>query len=1464
MRKAASILSIAFIAGWMFLSTGSTAQAGFLAPLIMNAGWFTAMGAVGQTVAATLLAVGASVLQMALMKKPPEGGGLSSKDQSTGDANPANITFGRYALGGSRVAYRYCQDEVGDGQPMDWLTAVVELGDVPITALDAVYIYGDRYRVTNQYGDNPINGFKLISDAEENVNDRAFVRFHDGTQTEADAFMLEMHGHHSERPWSDDMVGRGVPYAIVNFRYHQKRFSGFPDNDMLFEVRGAKLYDPRLDSSIGGNGPCRYGQPSTHVYSENPIVQAYNIFRGIRLSDGSLYGLDVDQNSLPVNKWFAAMNHCDELVEIDETGNTAPRYRSCYDFSVDREPAEVIAEILKACAGKVAESGGSWNVVCGAPAGPVGHIDALDVIIDEPRDYTIFGGLETNYNGAEATYPDPANSWQETAAIPYKNLDWIAEDDGREMIADLTYSACPFAMQVRGLMIATAADNRRQRSHTLTLPMRFMRWEQLDNITFSAPRHGYNNKLFEIETKQIDPISLTVTLTIRERDNSDFDRNLLEELIVPAFPSTNPGRPSIVGVPYIDATGIALTEGTRRVAAIRTTWSNTDDYYQVAYRIRKSGESDIYIAGTIPDLSQGMYDIVEGIFGQTSYEISFRPIMRFRTTEFGEWKSVFTPDARFTREDMADEILAELDAIEPWMEAIDEELAGISSEIDNKVATARDQLAGDIEAVSLALTNGLDSIDGRIETGIENYDVTVQGQLSSIAGQIEELTAALTSDNLFNNYDFKAGASGWTATNATFVAREGSSDSLLLAAPAELTHFANVGVGAVGNIRQTTKTFETTNSAASNNDKLQVKFWGAAVSNRNLRVDVQFKSGAGANIGSVVNNTFAVTNAWKSHSAQFDIPEGAINADVTFNKTQAGTRVAIGSVDSKVVNLAIEARITNLEVVTANTEAAFVGFRSNTIARFEANEGSISTEAGTRAAADGVLSGRIDLVSSVAGTNSATISTMQTTVANAVESIASLDSGLEAVFGSTQICRDPDFGSDFKFWPNGSTLSAASYIFARNQASALLPIREMPGRKSIGFNPSDTASRTTASYTCNPSEKLTLSAFIYRQSNASTGRVWIQFLDDAGALVGSSTSVTTSVIGSWTEEVIADIQAPATATQLRVGVSGGSGGSGTNLSLVLITGIRLKRQVGYDAISTTHIVEQKQALANANLSFGQLVAGSKSIFNIVDESGQIRANSLSNALTTYQTKADANSAIGALRNEVDSKYGDLTAGGFVKIYSVAAPTGAVSRVAIGAKAGTAANANSTAAMYLTAETDGSNSITMLTDRFALVNGVGPNAARTVPFYAAGGQVYIDSAVMRALSVDTIHLASGAATRQYTAYRAAAGTLSMSITNLPVAGQAILMVDGYPGNVFNPPGVNLTNSTGGFRVRVNGTIVETMGPVAQLGLQGSTSTSFNKLSAMRIIGLPAGNSTIAVEDYEGGIIQKTLAVFVGLR
>jgi len=610
---------------------------GVIGSIVTSVQAFAASSALG----AALVRLGAGIVLSALataLRPKPRDPGLQTRTTLSGGTNPEWIILGRYATAGVLAAPRLTH-----GASHEYLTHVIALAGASGHGLLRVAINGEWVSLgTTPHPDYgaPVQG---------KYQGKAWVKFYDGTQTVADPMMLAKYGSHPDFPWSADMIGNGICYAIVTCKYDRELFAGFPQ--LRFELSGIPLYDPRKDASLGGVGTHVLSDPTTWEVSENPAVQIYNIMLGIPLPGGDHWGGGLAQADLPLANWVAAMNACDAPVTL-AAGGSEPQYRAGFEARLDQEPASVIEELLKACSGEMADIGGSWKIRVGAPALPTLVITDDDIIITADQSFAPFVGLENTHNGITASHPDPDALWEAHAAPPRYNAAWEAEDQGRRLVADLSLPAVPYAVQVQRLMAAWISDERRWRRHELTLPPMALQLEPLDVISWTSARNGYSAKAFEVGAVVDAPRSLMQRVSLREVDPADYSWSPTMELPANSItPTITLPAPVAVAGWTVQGVSIADAQGTARRPALRLSWDPTITAQGLQWEIRVSGSTTLAASGTVLDLTGGEVVVSEGVLPGTSFEARARLVSDHPTAWTG-WIGAIAPDVRLGSSDL--------------------------------------------------------------------------------------------------------------------------------------------------------------------------------------------------------------------------------------------------------------------------------------------------------------------------------------------------------------------------------------------------------------------------------------------------------------------------------------------------------------------------------------------------------------------------------------------------------------------------------------------------------------------------------------------------------------------------------------------------------------------------------------------------------------------------------------------
>jgi hypothetical protein len=572
-----------------------------------------------------LTSVAISALQGALggKSRASQANGIQTTVTQTGADNPVSWVMGKYATAGALVCPPMSHGVSGK-TPNAYLTYVVNLSDIAGMTLSRVAIDGAWVTLGGaahpDYG-TPVTGA---------YSGYAWVKYYNGSQTVVDPMLLAKYGSYPNRPWTSDMIGRGMCYAICTFRLNPEIFvSGMPT--VLFEVSGIPLYDIRKDSTAGGSGTQRWATPSTWTPSDNPFVQIYNILRGVAITStenwgGQIPGTDIDLT--------AAMNICDQSVSL-LAGGSELRYRSGLEVFSSDEPASIIEQLLLASSGDLTDIGGVWKARAGSVGLPVYMFTDDDLIITQAQLFDPFpAGLKGVYNAASATYPDPVSVYQSEHSPQINFTTYEAEDRGQRLVSSMSMPAVTSGTQVQRLCRSFVNDNRRFRRHTEPLPPSAVILEPLDGVSWTSTENGYTAKVFEIEQVLDDVMSMVQTVSLRERDSADYNWSTGNELPLPV----SPGGVVVFGAQAVPSFAVApftVTDGVNaRRPAIQITWSaaDLDGIRGIEYEVTLVTGGALVKRGFIADITSGSIIVTEGIAASVAYNVRARLVADWSTS----------------------------------------------------------------------------------------------------------------------------------------------------------------------------------------------------------------------------------------------------------------------------------------------------------------------------------------------------------------------------------------------------------------------------------------------------------------------------------------------------------------------------------------------------------------------------------------------------------------------------------------------------------------------------------------------------------------------------------------------------------------------------------------------------------------------------------------------------------------
>ncbi|MBA8851181.1 hypothetical protein FHW20_002116 [Ochrobactrum intermedium] len=544
----------------------------FLAPI------FTAIGGLVSSVAAwaaaspILAGIAQTAFGIALKYAvnalfPPKTQSRASELETQYGANiPRSVILGTCATEGHHI-YR---NSYGSGGRL--IQDVFVLSSFRITAVPRVR-YNGQWRILSQ---QDANGYWLVPNegTSGDDHDNVRVKFFYGTMDQQAEPTLISNARPAGR-WTANHRGAGVAYAVV-FSELRKNGDGLTSPaKLLFEVVGAPLYDWRKDSTMGGSGAHRWNDQSTWEYSDNPVVQIYNLERGFFNGTQRMVGKAVRASRLPLAEYTQAANICDEIMS-----DGSKRYRA-HAIAKDGPGANHDANltpILEAMCGSWVERVDGEFPIAGAPQAIVATITDDDIKRGAPLRFSAKRKRTELINTVAASYVSPDDFYETKDAATRIDEGALAED--RETLASaIPYAAVTDVRQVDRLADIAIRGARYQASAEIVVHPKFLdtikegRW-----VRWNSAKYG--DRTYQVLTRQLGGINTDgardISIALQQISNGVFDPTAYE---------TNP--PNIIVVPppqYLaEVQGFdvipfkVVADGKGEIPGVRLIWNPIDD-----------------------------------------------------------------------------------------------------------------------------------------------------------------------------------------------------------------------------------------------------------------------------------------------------------------------------------------------------------------------------------------------------------------------------------------------------------------------------------------------------------------------------------------------------------------------------------------------------------------------------------------------------------------------------------------------------------------------------------------------------------------------------------------------------------------------------------------------------------------------------------------------------------------------
>lgn len=322
--------------------------------------------------------------------------------------------------------------------------------------------------------------------------------------------------------WNGSHRLTGCAYLRMRFKVTgngkkgESPFSSGPTSRMTIVGRGAKLYDPRRDSSVGGSGPMRADDQSTWRYTtddgvvigENLPLQILRVLLGWRITNpvtgakklATGVGLPAKRINLPSFMTSAAI--AEERVNRS-TGGTEPRYFGAGVISEGDEPKSTLDALCVPCCGRFLDTSGRLSLV-------IAHNDLAEMATDEglltddvvgPFTWDPDPAMEQTPNVGRGRYVDPSpNSLYQLIDYPEVRF---PSPDGIDRIMPLDLGVCESASQAQRVVKQILQRKQYQRTFSAPFDDRAWCWPVGKIVPFTFAPLGFVRRPFRVVEQEV-------------------------------------------------------------------------------------------------------------------------------------------------------------------------------------------------------------------------------------------------------------------------------------------------------------------------------------------------------------------------------------------------------------------------------------------------------------------------------------------------------------------------------------------------------------------------------------------------------------------------------------------------------------------------------------------------------------------------------------------------------------------------------------------------------------------------------------------------------------------------------------------------------------------------------------------------------------------------------------------------
>ena len=426
----------------------------------------------------------------------------TAQESSIDPTAPRKIIYGQTRVGGN-IVWRISEVDGETQFAIVW-------GQGEVEEVVQVFFDGQGVNPNSQYPNGAFGGNyasqHLLGTGNNNITD---------------SFLLSKKTNY----WDGFHFFGGCCWSYIFLRFNATSFpNGFPE--VLAEIKGRKIYDPRKDSTAGSilhnselGTTHRFNQNSTWEYSQNAALCLLNY-----MTD-NVMGMGEPISKFDEQALRDAIDFCDENVGLSG-GGFAKRYTCNGVIYANRSHRENIKQILTSMNGKLVYSNGKYHIK------PYKYETPHSQIVDESMivgaiQYSAKQGRADTYNRVKGKFNSARDGYITTDyPVQYSGTDsdglTYDDKDGETIYLEYNLPLVTNDENAQRLARLLLLRSRMQSTVSLTTNMKGLAYKIGDTIQFSNNLLGYTagfEKDFEITDYKIlndTDSGITVEITAKE------------------------------------------------------------------------------------------------------------------------------------------------------------------------------------------------------------------------------------------------------------------------------------------------------------------------------------------------------------------------------------------------------------------------------------------------------------------------------------------------------------------------------------------------------------------------------------------------------------------------------------------------------------------------------------------------------------------------------------------------------------------------------------------------------------------------------------------------------------------------------------------------------------------------------------------------------------------------------------